>query len=119
MSKRISLLLIAAALFFGTAIPGTSRAASGTTRPTVNAPGGRFKAALARLDLSAVQKARIKQILVEYKDEAGDKAGSPTTQPVASAARVKVLVKKIMAVLTTEQKAKLGSLLKASKTGQG
>jgi Spy/CpxP family protein refolding chaperone len=113
MVKRISLMAVAVALFVGTAIPATANAKSGTTQPTANlAPGGKLKAALAQLDLSTVQKSKIEQIFTEFKDKA--KGGTASTQPAA-----KGLVKKIMAVLTTEQKTKLKAMLKTAKTKQG
>jgi Spy/CpxP family protein refolding chaperone len=110
MIRRFSFAALAAAMILGTS--GLSHAATATAGKGGGSPAGqRIKTALAQLDLSTVQKEKIKQIFTEAKGNAAAKSGSAT----ATKGTGRAMIEKIVAVLTPAQKAKFKQLMKASK----
>jgi Spy/CpxP family protein refolding chaperone len=113
MVRRFGLAALAVAMILGTSSM-SSAAATVAGKGGGSQAGQRIKAALAKLDLSAEQKEKIKQIMAGGKGTAAASSGSSATKGAGKGAG-KAIIEKIVAVLTPEQKTKFKQLMKASK----
>ena len=112
MTRRFHSRLAAIAVLLGTTALSVPHA-SAATHHAGGGAGQRLQAALAQLDLSADQKKQVKQILASAakpKAIAGA-AAAPATARVSP----RSVMTKIMAVLTTPQKAKFKQLMQAGR----
>ena len=123
MNRRLIIGIAAVAMLFG--VSARSMVVANTTPATQNTakqgPFYRLREALAQLDLTADQKAKIKQIVGDARGKLQQlKADAPNGTIDKAQAReiIKAARQQILEVLTPAQKAKLREILKAEKTGQ-